>query len=71
MHSVGTLPANELRYQDGPLNFQPWSDDEDDASALIHSLNFCTTPAGLTLAAGYDLECKRQVDLQWSRVSNL
>ncbi|GBM12421.1 hypothetical protein AVEN_55267-1 [Araneus ventricosus] len=32
-----------------PLNFEPWSDNEDVTRAGIPSPNFCTTPAGRRL----------------------
>ncbi|GBO28268.1 hypothetical protein AVEN_24545-1 [Araneus ventricosus] len=60
-------------YRDGPRNFEPLSDDEDDTSASNSSANFRSTPAGGRLATTY--ACVQQAaytaDLQWNRISNL
>ncbi|GBL98205.1 hypothetical protein AVEN_268289-1 [Araneus ventricosus] len=42
---------------DGPRNFEPRSDDEDDAWAGTPSPGFHATPAGGRLATAYDLAC--------------
>ncbi|GBL75401.1 hypothetical protein AVEN_194593-1 [Araneus ventricosus] len=61
-------------FWDGPPNFEPWSDDEDDTWAGTSSPNFHSTPTGERLATTYDLACSRPLhaaDPQWNRVSNL
>ncbi|GBN96015.1 hypothetical protein AVEN_110249-1 [Araneus ventricosus] len=61
-------------FWDGPRNFEPWSDDEDDTWAGTPTPNFHATPAGGRLATTYYLACKQApytADLQWNRVSNL
>ncbi|GBM78788.1 hypothetical protein AVEN_81960-1 [Araneus ventricosus] len=44
-------------FWDGPRNFEPWSDDEDDTWASTPSPNFHATPAGGRLANTDDLAC--------------
>ncbi|GBO02109.1 hypothetical protein AVEN_90746-1, partial [Araneus ventricosus] len=46
-------------FWDGPRNFEPRSDDEDDAWAGASYLSFRTTPTGRRLATMYDLTCNR------------
>ncbi|GBO24501.1 hypothetical protein AVEN_145064-1 [Araneus ventricosus] len=46
-------------FWDGPRNFEPRSDDEDDTCADTPSPNFHATPAGGRLATTYDLMCSR------------
>ncbi|GBM61097.1 hypothetical protein AVEN_273031-1 [Araneus ventricosus] len=46
-------------FKDGPRNFEPRSDDEDDAWAGTPSPNFRAAPAGGCLATTHDLGCSR------------
>ncbi|GBN32517.1 hypothetical protein AVEN_194315-1, partial [Araneus ventricosus] len=46
-------------FRDGPRNFEPRSDDEDDTRASIPSPSFLATPAGGRLTTTYDLACNR------------
>ncbi|GBN62347.1 hypothetical protein AVEN_58174-1 [Araneus ventricosus] len=51
------LEATRGLFLDGPRNFEPWSDDEDDASACTPSPNFRATLTGGRLATSDDLAC--------------
>ncbi|GBL85747.1 hypothetical protein AVEN_193192-1 [Araneus ventricosus] len=42
---------------DGPRNFEPWSDNEDDTSAGTPSPNFHATPTEGRLVTAYGLAC--------------
>ncbi|GBN92175.1 hypothetical protein AVEN_261977-1 [Araneus ventricosus] len=57
-------------FWDGPRNFEPLSDDEDDTRAVTPSPNFQATSTGGRLPTTSDLACNT-TDLQWNRVSNL
>ncbi|GBN15391.1 hypothetical protein AVEN_233920-1 [Araneus ventricosus] len=46
-------------FRDGPRNFEPRSDDEDDTRAGTLSPNFRATPTGGRLASTCDLACNR------------
>ncbi|GBM83398.1 hypothetical protein AVEN_242132-1 [Araneus ventricosus] len=46
-------------FRDGPRNFEPRSDDEDDTRAGTPSPNFRATPMGGHLATMYDLACNK------------
>ncbi|GBM29554.1 hypothetical protein AVEN_206396-1 [Araneus ventricosus] len=46
-------------FRDGPRNFEPRSDDEDDTRAGTPSPNFSATPEGGRLATTYDLAGNR------------
>ncbi|GBN34755.1 hypothetical protein AVEN_81519-1 [Araneus ventricosus] len=46
-------------FWDEPRNFEPRSDDEDDAWAVTPSPSFHATPKGGRLATTYDLACSR------------
>ncbi|GBN05801.1 hypothetical protein AVEN_88105-1 [Araneus ventricosus] len=46
-------------FRDGPRNFEPRSDDEDNTSAGTPSPRFRATPAGGRLATTHDLACSR------------
>ncbi|GBN61340.1 hypothetical protein AVEN_265253-1, partial [Araneus ventricosus] len=46
-------------FWDGPRNFEPRSDDEDDTCAGTPSPNFHATPTGGRLATTHDLACNR------------
>ncbi|GBM84696.1 hypothetical protein AVEN_93078-1 [Araneus ventricosus] len=45
-------------FWDGPRNFEPRSDDDDDTLAGTPSPNFRIIPTGGRLAPTYDLKCK-------------
>ncbi|GBM06323.1 hypothetical protein AVEN_121369-1 [Araneus ventricosus] len=51
--------ASRGLFWDGPLNFEPQPDDEDDTWAGSSSPSFHATPAGGRLATTYDLACNR------------
>ncbi|GBN51869.1 hypothetical protein AVEN_132740-1 [Araneus ventricosus] len=66
-------PTQEL-FWDGPHNFEPQSDDEDDTRAGTPSPNFRTTPKGGHSATTYNLARNRPpytADLQWNQIWNL
>ncbi|GBM45108.1 hypothetical protein AVEN_251836-1 [Araneus ventricosus] len=46
-------------FWDGPRNFEPRSDEEDDISAGLSSPNFRAIPVEGCLATTYDLACNR------------
>ncbi|GBN70773.1 hypothetical protein AVEN_84384-1 [Araneus ventricosus] len=46
-------------FWDGPRNFEPRSDDEDDTRAGTPSTKFHATPTGGRLTTTYDLACNR------------
>ncbi|GBL76517.1 hypothetical protein AVEN_48812-1 [Araneus ventricosus] len=75
LFSLGILTsrfeATRGLFWDGPRNFEPRSDDEDDTRAGTPSPNFHATPTGGRLATTRDLACPYSADLQWKRVSNL
>ncbi|GBL75307.1 hypothetical protein AVEN_194524-1 [Araneus ventricosus] len=61
-HSVrltSRFEATGGKVRDEPRNFEPWSDDEDDAWAGTPSPSFRATLAGARLATTYDLACSR------------
>ncbi|GBM59577.1 hypothetical protein AVEN_30078-1 [Araneus ventricosus] len=53
------ITQKEIRglFWDGPRNFEPRSDDEDDAGLAPPSPNFRATPTGGRLATAYGLAC--------------
>ncbi|GBM10262.1 hypothetical protein AVEN_49985-1 [Araneus ventricosus] len=66
--------ATPGQFWDGPRNFEPRSDDEDDIRVGTLSSNFHTTPTGGQLApfVGFSVQqAPYTADLQWNRVSNL
>ncbi|GBL83740.1 hypothetical protein AVEN_132648-1 [Araneus ventricosus] len=70
---MSRFEATRGLFRDGPSNFEPRTDDEDDTRAVTPSPNFRTTPAGGHLAPA-DLTCTRATYtavLRWNRVSNL
>ncbi|GBO34291.1 hypothetical protein AVEN_32896-1 [Araneus ventricosus] len=56
---TSSFEATRGLFWDGPRNFEPWSDDEDDTRAGTPSPNFHTTPTEGCLATTYDLVCNR------------
>ncbi|GBM16885.1 hypothetical protein AVEN_186423-1 [Araneus ventricosus] len=56
---MSRFEATRGLFRDGPRNFDPRSDDEDDTWAGIPSPKFRATPTGGRLATTYDLVCNR------------